>query len=109
MLREFHKKGLTPVAEFLMQSRKWMFVICSCDAEIWLPHPHLQHNSRSLYPGPFIAAQSADRCLGAKECGQCISRCHFGANISKNGKVLLDAKKMPRLRPLRHHLQRQGA
>lgn len=93
MLREFHKKGLTPVAEFLMQSRKWMFVICSCDAEVCCPTRTYNITGRSLYQGPFVAVQNAEGCLGVDECGECIGRCHFNANIVKDGKVLLDTKK----------------
>lgn len=93
MLREFHRLGLTPVVEFLMQSRKWMFVLCNCDAEICCPTRTYNITGCTLYPGPFIAAQTPERCLGPEQCGACLTRCKFGANQIKDGKVVLDQKK----------------
>ena len=90
MLKEFHRLGLTPVAEFLMQSRRWFFVLCNCDAEVCCPTRVYNAVGRSLYPGPFRAVQDPARCLGQAECGACLSRCHFGANRVADGKVGLD-------------------
>ena len=90
LLREFHERGLTPVAEFLMQSRKWMFVICNCDTEVCCPTRIYNAVGLSLYPGPFIAVQELERCLGPDQCGACLKRCHFKANVISENKVALD-------------------
>lgn len=90
MLKDFHRLGLTPVAEFLMQSRRWFFVLCNCDAEVCCPTRIYNAVGCSLYPGPFRAVQDPARCLGPAECGACLSRCHFGANRVEDGKVVLE-------------------
>jgi electron transport complex protein RnfB len=92
MLREFHKKGLTPVAEFCMQSRQWMFVICNCDSLICAPTRFYNAVKVALYPGPFLVQHDADKCVGIEKCGACITRCHFKANREENGKAVLDEK-----------------
>jgi len=93
LLRGFHEQGLAPVAEFCMQSRRWMFVICNCDAEVCCPTRLYNAAGVSLYPGPFLARQETAKCLGPKECGACLDRCHFQANRVEGDKVLLESKK----------------
>jgi ferredoxin len=90
MLKDFHREGLTPVAEFLMQSRKWMFVLCNCDCQVCAPTRIYNAVGLSLFPGPFIAVHEQERCVGVEKCGACVKRCHFSANRLSAGKALLD-------------------
>ncbi len=93
MLREFHRLGLTHVVEFCMQSRRWMFVLCSCDTEICCPTRLYNAVGVALYAGPYIARQDQEKCLGEDECGACLTRCNFSANQVSQGKVMLDREK----------------
>jgi ferredoxin len=93
LLREFHDQGLTPVAEFCMQDRRWMFVLCNCDSEICGPTRIYNLTGRTLYPGPYLAEQDDALCLGREKCGACVSRCHFHANRVDGDQVRLDPKK----------------
>jgi ferredoxin len=93
LLQKYHAAGLTPVAEFLMQSGRWMFVLCNCDQEVCCPTRLYNAVGRSLYPGPYQARQDLEKCLGLERCGQCLPRCHFHANRSQGDKVMLDPER----------------
>jgi len=93
IFKECHRAGLTPIVEFCMQSRAWMFVICNCDSAICCPTRVYNLTGISIYPGPYIASQDDDRCLGKEQCGACITRCNFDANKTLNGSVFLDGEK----------------
>jgi ferredoxin len=92
-LRDFHQKGLAPVAEFCMQSRRWMFVICNCDSKICAPTRFYNAVKVALYPGPFLAEHEADKCAGIEKCGACLTRCHYRANRAEQGRAVLDPDK----------------
>jgi len=93
LLQRYHEAGLTPVAEFLMQSGRWMFVLCNCDQEVCCPTRIYNAVGRSLYPGPYQARQDLEKCVGAATCGRCLQRCHFRANFPAAGKVRLDPER----------------
>jgi len=90
LLKKFNQAGLTPVAEFLMQSGQWMFVLCHCDQEVCCPTRIYNAVGRSLYPGPYQARQDPEKCLGPEACGLCLKRCHFHANRAEAGRAVLE-------------------
>ena len=42
-----------------------------------------------MFPGRSVVAVDAEKCI---QCGQCVDRCHFGAN-SLNGSGMVDLSK----------------
>ena len=91
ILRECHAAGLIHAIEFCMQSGKWIFVVCNCDGEICVPTRGYFLTGRFLFPGPEIVAYDPARCVGEEQCGRCLDRCMFGANLVVDGKISLDA------------------
>lgn len=82
LLRELHQEGMVPAFYACMQSRGWVFVICSCERQICLPFRAHKVAGGVLSPGPDIVDLVVEKCIG---CGMCVERCHFGANRLVNG------------------------
>jgi ferredoxin len=90
MLRRFHKDGLVHELDFCMQSGKWTFVICNCEKQICVLTRVYLLTGEFLYPGPEIVRYNPDACVGPAQCGRCLERCLFGANLLKDGKIFVD-------------------
>jgi NAD-dependent dihydropyrimidine dehydrogenase PreA subunit len=93
ILEECRDAGLVHSLDFCMQSGKWHFVICNCDAEICVLARAYLMTGRMMYAGPQIVKQERPRCLGAASCGKCVDACMFGANYERGGSVFVDAEK----------------
>ena len=93
ILESCRDAGLVHSLDFCMQSGKWHFVVCNCDAEICVIARVFFLTGRMLYPGPQIAKRDKSLCLGAEKCGKCVAACMFQANYVKDGKVCFDGKK----------------
>jgi len=89
ILRQCNKAGLTHFVEFCMRNKKWMFVICNCDNEICCPKRIYDLTGLTMLPGPYMVVHDQEKCVGVAQCGACIERCHFGANIEIEGGVEL--------------------
>lgn len=92
LLRECHEKGLFHTVDFCMASGKWTFVVCNCEKDICLITRSYLVTGEFLIPGPEVVTHDRVVCLGEKECGRCLTRCMFGANLLADGKpeVLAD-------------------
>ena len=93
ILRECCTAGLIHAIEFCMQSGKWIFVICNCDGEICVPTRGYFLTGKFLYPGPEMVVYDPGQCVGEEQCGRCLDRCMFGANLVVDGEISLDAGK----------------
>ncbi len=82
-------EGFVPSLFSCLQSKGWLFAICHCESEICFPlRAHLSAGS-VFYHGQDIVRVNHEKCTN---CGNCVTRCHFGAN-SANGKSDIDYSK----------------
>ncbi len=87
LLRECHERGLVHIVDFCMSSGKWTFVVCNCEPDICLITRSYLATGEFVLPGPQAAIHDKDLCLGVEECGRCLDRCIFKANVvSEDGK-----------------------
>ncbi len=93
ILEQCRDAGLVHSLDFCMQSGKWHFVICSCDAEICVLARAYLMTGKMMYPGPHIVKQHRPRCRGEASCGWCVAACMFGANYARGGSVFVDGEK----------------
>ncbi len=91
IFRRCGEAGLVHTADFCMQSGRWTFVVCNCDAEICVLTRAHKLTGRFLVPGPERTVHDPERCRGAAGCGACIEACMFDAMAAREGRVeLLD-------------------
>jgi Pyruvate/2-oxoacid:ferredoxin oxidoreductase delta subunit len=83
--------GLVHSVDFCMQSGRWSFVVCNCDAEICLLTRVHKLTGRFLYPGPERSRLDAARCRGAEACGACLGACIFDAIRASEDGIRIDA------------------
>ena len=94
LLRQFDDAGLVHSIDFCLQSGKWTFVICNCDTQICVPARVYLYTGRFFYPGPEEVVHDVKKCVGAKSCGRCVTRCLFGANQAQpDGTITWDPDK----------------
>jgi hypothetical protein len=85
--------GLVHSVDFCMQSGRWSFVVCNCDAEICVLTRVHDLTGRFLYPGPERAVHDPSACRGALSCGVCSEACIFGACVVEGDEVeILDER-----------------
>lgn len=93
LLRRCNELGYVHALEMCRQSGKWLFCICNCEPRICAPTRVFMITGEMMWKGPEICKSEAEKCIGADQCGKCMDRCIFDANIIRNGKVLVDAGK----------------
>jgi len=89
IVRQCRDAGLVHSVDFCMQTGKWAFVLCNCDRKICVLTRTFLLTGKFIYAGPEIVALDADKCLGEKKCGQCVTACMFGVNSSTGTKPSL--------------------
>lgn len=90
IIRSCHEKGLVHSLDFCMQSGRWTFVICNCDAEICVLTRTYMITGKFIYPGPEIVSLNHAKCRGEEKCGKCIPACIFGVNTSTGAEPDVD-------------------
>ncbi len=70
------------------------YVMCNCDQGVCIPlHAFREQGYAVFRKGRSVAVVDAGACLGADECGVCLSRCPFGARSVSQGKLAVDRDK----------------
>lgn len=90
ILRQCRDAGLVHTLDFCMQSGRWNFVICNCDADICVLSRTYLITGAFLYPGPETVSVQGDRCRGKDACGACLGSCMFGAIADTGDKPRTD-------------------
>jgi ferredoxin len=90
LLEDLHEEGCMHTFYACMKSKGWMVVICNCESEVCLPFRAHQLAGGVLSPGPDIVDWDYHKCV---KCGQCVERCHFGANRFLDGHIEVDLSK----------------
>lgn len=83
-------QGLVHTVDFCMQSGRWSFVVCNCDAEICVLTRVHALTGRFLHPGPAVVRYEPARCAGLEACGRCVPACLFGACTAAAGELVVD-------------------
>jgi ferredoxin len=89
LLKEFSDEGLIPTFFACVHSGGWIYAICNCESEICFPFRAHQAAGAVMFPGRFVVSVDAEKCT---QCGQCVDRCHVGAN-SLDGSGMVDVSK----------------
>jgi ferredoxin len=71
--------GLVHTVDFCLQSGRWSFVVCNCDAEVCILTRVHALNGRFISPGPSQVRHDPGRCEGLERCGRCVQACIFEA------------------------------
>ncbi len=94
-LREFAEKGYVH-AVFWWCGAPQVICICNCDTKYcYAARPRLWYDIKNAYrKSEYVAEVDPDKCSGdIPRCGNCVSRCQFGAIKIRDGKAAIDPYK----------------
>ena len=90
LFEQLHEEGVMHDFLACMGSKGWLYVICGCEREICCEFKSHQVAGGLISAGPDIVALDKEMCIGD---GNCVERCHFGANSIVNGSAEVDLAK----------------
>lgn len=90
-----HEKGYVHNVMYMFGNKKGTFVMCNCENKICDVVKTVKFFGAGLTAekGPEICKRDETKCLGKSECGKCLERCPFDANVSLGEKIIYDRDK----------------